>query len=110
MVELAGRLSELVRFERRVDVRGAAGDRADAWQPVCRRWARIEPADRSLLSALLADTRHSARRFRVTLRAGLPLDLDMRMQWRGQALKLTGIEVDPALPGLVMLWVEDFAG
>lgn len=108
MAEFAGRLSERVRFERRVELRGSAGDRIDGWAPVGERWALVEPMERTAQSALLADTRHSARRWRVTLRAGLLLSLDMRMLWRGLVLTLTGIEDDPAQPGQLTLTAEDF--
>ncbi len=108
MAEFAGTLSERVRFERRDVARGSAGDRGQGWLPVCERWARVEPVDRAAPSALLADTRHSARRFRVTLRAGATIDLDMRLLWRGQVLRIVGIDADPALPALVTLWAEDF--
>ncbi|MBS3962086.1 MAG: head-tail adaptor protein [Sandarakinorhabdus sp.] len=108
MAEFAGNLTERVRFERRIESWGSAADRSDGWEPVGERWARVEPLDRASQSALLADTRHSARRWRVTLRAGLTLSLDMRMLWRGLALTLTGIEDDPAQPGRLTLIAEDF--
>ncbi len=110
MAEFAGSLSERVRFERRVEARGSAGDRNFGWVPAGERWARVELLDRTSQSALLADTRHSARRWRVTLRAGLMLSLDMRMVWRGLALKLTGIDEDPAFAGQLTVMVEDFGG
>lgn len=108
MAELAGRLSERVRFQRRIEVRGSAGDRSDGWVVVGDSWARVEFLERASQSTLLADTRHSSRRWRVTLRAGLTLSLDMRMVWRDLALRLTGIEDDPDQPGLITLIAEDF--
>jgi head-tail adaptor len=107
MAEFAGSLSERVRFERPVEVRGSAGDRSDGWALVGERWAQVEPLERASQSTLLADTRHSARRWRVTVRAGLTLSLDMRIVWRGMVLKLTGIEEDPASPGRLTLMAED---
>jgi head-tail adaptor len=107
MSEVAGLLSERVRFERQDAVRGPAGDRAGAWLLVSERWARVEPVERAVMSGLSAETRHSTRRWRVTVRSGVALALDMRVVWRGLPLKLTGIEEDPAAPGVVTLWAED---
>lgn len=108
MAEIAGKLTELVRFERRDVSRGVAGERSEGWLPVAERWARVRPVDRAVPSALLAETRHSARRFEVTVRAGVAINLDMRMLWRGQALRLTAIDLDPAEPAVLTIRAEDF--
>lgn len=110
MGELAGRLSERVRFEGRMDVRGAAGDRVGDWSLLFERWAQVEPVARADRAAEAADTRHAARRWKVTLRAGVEPTLDMRLRWRGLILSLTGIEMNPGKPGLLVVWAEDAGG
>lgn len=110
MGELAGRLSERVRFEGRDDVRGAAGDRLGDWGFRFERWACVEPVARADRMAEAADTRHAARRWKLTLRAGVQPTLDMRIRWRGLTLVPSGIEENPAEPGLLTVWAEDAGG
>ncbi len=105
--ELAGRLSERVRFEVLPEGRGEAGEASAQWRTLAERWAAVEPVDRVTASVLAADTRHPARRWRVTLRDGIRVQLGMRLVWRGEALRISGIDRDPARPGLTLLWVED---
>lgn len=107
MGELSGRLSERVRFDGRNDTRGMAGDRVSGWAARFERWARVEPVRRANATADGADTRHSAHRWRITIRDGMRPTLDMRARWREQTLRLTGIEADPAMPGWLVIWAED---
>jgi head-tail adaptor len=107
MGEFSGRLSERVRFEGRDEVRGSAGDRVSGWAVRFERWALVEPLRRSDASADGADTRHSARRWLVTIRDGQRPTLDMRLRWRAGTFRLTGIEADPAAPGWLVIWAED---
>ncbi len=110
MVEFAGRLSERVCFERRRDVRGIAGEELGDWQVEFERWARVEPVARADRISDAADTRHSLRRWKLTIRTGDDLGLDMRMRWKGLTLNPTGIEFDPAVPGRLVIWAEDAVG
>ncbi len=110
MDEVAGALTARVDLWRRDPSRDPAGQQADAWLPAGSCWARIEAERRPGLSELVADTRHSARRWRLTLRARDGLGLGMRATWRGLDLVVTGIEIDPGTPGLVRLRAEDRSG
>lgn len=107
MGEFSGRLSERVRFESRSEVRGAAGDRVTGWTVRFELWAMVEPVHRIDPSVDRGATIHSARRWRVTIRDGVTPTLDMRMLWRGQALKPMGIEIDPAASGQILILAED---
>lgn len=107
MGEISGRLSERVRFEGRDDVRGSAGNQVSAWTVRFERWARVEPVRRADPTVDRGDALHSARRWRVMIRDGVRPTLDMRMRWRGQTLRPTGIEVDPASPGRILILAED---
>lgn len=103
MDEGAGRLSERIRFEGRDETRGAAGERVGSWQVRFERWARIELVERADHLPVSADTRHPARRWRLTMRDGLRPDLDMRASWRGGLLALTAISEDPAHRGWLLI-------
>lgn len=107
MGEFAGRLTERVRFEGRDDVRGQAGDRVSAWSLRFERWAMVEPVRRADPTVDRGDALHAARRWRVTIRDGARPELDMRMRWRGLTLRPTGIEIDPASPGRILILAED---
>lgn len=107
MGEFSGRLSERVRFEGRSSARGSAGDRVSGWTFLFERCALVEPVRRSDPTAALGETLQSARRWRVTLRDGVQPTLDMRMRWRGLTLRPTGIAVDPAVPGRLLILAED---
>ncbi|MCG2839761.1 head-tail adaptor protein [Sandaracinobacter sp. RS1-74] len=107
MGERAGRLSERVRFEGRDEARARAGNLPGAWAYRFERWARVELLARADPLPAAADTRHSARRWRLTIRDGLRPTLEMRALWRGASLTLTGIEADPASPGWLTIWAED---
>lgn len=108
MTEQAGLLSERVRFERRDEAWGPAGDRFGTWLFAFERWARLEPLSRADPLPTAADTRHSARRWRLTLRAGAKPIVGMRAAWRGGLLRVTGVETDPARRGWLIVWAEEF--
>lgn len=103
--ELAGMLTERVRFERRAEARGAAG----GWEYVAERWAGVELLSRTGQSALVAEARHSTRRWRILLRTGPSLAVGMRALWRGLELRVTGIEDDPAMADRLVVIVEEIA-
>lgn len=107
--ELAGALDQRVRFERRSALRGVGGDWLGGWELVGERWAAVELLSRASQSALVADALHSARRWRVTLRAGPALLVGMRMLWRGLELRVAGVEDDPGAPDRLVVVVEEFA-
>jgi head-tail adaptor len=100
MHELSGRLSERVTIEAR---EGAGAMGQPDWRTLCTRWALVEPLDRIDPSGPLGETRISDRRWRVTVRAGPAVSLDMRLRWRGLVLRLEGIEADPARPDRLVL-------
>lgn len=107
MTELAGRLSERVRFEGKDEVRGLAGNRTGDWRLRFVRWAAVEQVPRAERAASAGETRHSARRWKVMIRNGVRPTLDMRLVWRGESLILTGVEEDPAGSGWLIIWAED---
>lgn len=108
MTEQAGRLSERVRFERRLSVRGTAAQLSDAWEFVFARWAEVTPVARADPLPAAADTRHLARRWRIVIRNGETPEVGMRIRWRSEMLMLSAVEFDPASPDWLTLWAEDF--
>jgi head-tail adaptor len=110
MDEFTGRLSERVRFEGRDEVRGSAGDRVSAWVTRFERWALVEPIRRGDPTVDGGDTRHSARRWRVTIRDGVQPTLDMRLRWRNEVLRPTGIEIDDRVLRRIIILAEDHDG
>ena len=106
--EQAGLLSERMRFERRDETLGLAGDQSVDWLFAFDRWVRMEPLARAEPLPMAADTRHSAGRWRLTLRAGAQPSPGMRAVWRGGVLKVTGVETDPARRGWLVVWAEEF--
>lgn len=109
MTELAGRLSEQVRFEGRDEVRGPAGALTSEWVLRFARWARVEVLPRTDNSVQGGETRHGRRRLRLTLRSGVQPTLDMRIRWRGEILAVTGIDSD-VRGGRLTVWAEDTTG
>lgn len=110
MGEVAGALKARVDLWRRDETRDPAGQQADAWLPAGTVWARIVAEKQPGLSGLVADARHHARRWRLTLRARDGLHLGMRATWQALDLVVTGIDIDPGTPALVVLRAEDRAG
>ncbi len=109
MPELAGKLSERVCFERRGAARGRFGEQSDLWEFVFERWVEVKLTVPAEPLPVAADTRHVARRWRLTMRDGRRPSLEMRVLWRDQVLAITGIEADPQRPGWLTIWAEDFA-
>jgi head-tail adaptor len=107
MGEFSGRLSERVRFEGRSNLRGLAGDRVSGWTLLFERWASVEPVRRSDPTIVRGDTLQSVRRWQVVVRDGVQPTLDMRLRWRGLTLRPTGIEIDPASAGRILILAED---
>lgn len=107
MAELSGRLSERVRFEGRDQVRGAAGDLVSDWVTRFERWALVEPVRRADATSDRGEAVQSARRWRITIRNGVLPTLDMRIRWRGETLRPTGIEMDPAVSDRLLILAED---
>ena len=97
-----------MRFERRDEARGPAGEQSANWLFVFERWARVEALTRTEPLPMAADTRHSAGRWRLTLREGAQPLPGMRAVWRGGVLKVTGVETDPARRGWLLVWAEEF--
>jgi hypothetical protein len=88
-------------------MRGQAGESVSAWRVRFERWAMVEPVRRADPTVDRGDSVHAARRWRVTIRDGVQPALDMRMLWRGHRLRPTGIEIDPACPGRILILAED---
>ena len=109
MAEMAGRLSERVRCEGRDEVRGTAGETGGSWRTRFECWARVEPVSRFEALTPRADTRQTARRWRILMRDGVRPTLEMRIRWKGGLLLPTAIEPDPRMPGWILLWAEDWA-
>ncbi len=108
MAEQSGKLSERVRFERQSGLRGPAGQVLDGWEFAFARWAEVKPMSRADPLPAAADTRHLARRWRVTIRNGQKPVLGMRMRWRDEILEISAVEFDPARPGWLTIWCGDF--
>lgn len=106
-MEMAGMLRERVALMRQAVGVGLAGEAVESWTVAFERWALVEPVARAAMSALEGDTRQTARRWRVTLRARPVVTLDMRLRWRGVLLRLTGIESDPGDRARLVLLAEE---
>lgn len=106
--ELSGRLSERVRFESRSGERGIAGEAGGAWRVQFECWAQVEAVSRFEALTLRADARQPARRWRLLVRDTVAPRLEMRIRWGRELMLPTAIEVDPRLPGLILLWAEDW--
>lgn len=105
--ELAGRLRQRLRFERRTEIPDGAGGIGNHWSLAAEVWGELRPEGRGPTSVLDADTRVSIGRWRILVRNDLPLTLDMRVIWQGLAMRLTGIERDPAVPDRMLLLAEE---
>lgn len=89
-------------------MRDLAGQQVDMWEAVYERWAEVRPLHRVDPLPAVADTRHMARRWRIVIRDGRKPDLGMRIRWREELLAIAMVEADPAKPGWITLWCEDF--
>lgn len=105
--EVVGLMRHRVALQQRIPGSGSAGEPTESFWTVYERWARIEALQRTTLSQVESDTRLTARRWRVTLRAGPVVTLDMRILWRGLILRLTGLENDPEASGHLVLLAEE---
>lgn len=106
--EIAGRLKQRIRIERRVHAPDGAGGSHEIWRPVGEHWAEMRPVDSLNMSAVVADTRVTARRWRVLMRAGIEVALGMRLRWQGLDLQVTGIDRDPQMPDRITVVAEEF--
>lgn len=106
--ELSGALTERVRIERRREGVSATAALSPIWELVAERWAEVGPVNRLSLSAVASDTWLTARRWRVTLRAGVELSLQLRLVWRGRVLRIVGIDDDPAQADRVTVLAEEW--
>lgn len=106
-MELSGKLSERVLIERQEAGRDLSGGFSGVWHTEATRWAKVEPIVRGSLSRLEADTRLTARTWRVMMRPGFAVTLDMRLRWRGRILRLLGVETDPAVPDRIIILAEE---
>jgi head-tail adaptor len=105
--ELAGRLRQRLRFERRSEIPDGAGGVGNHWVVAAEVWGELRPEGRGPSSLLDADSRVSLGRWRILVRNDVPLTLDMRVLWQGLRMRLTGIKTDPALPDRVQLLAEE---
>lgn len=105
--EFSGRLRERVRIEQRVAGDDGSGGAGDQWRTVGTAWAQVEPISRTASAAVQADTRLTARLWRVTIRAEFRALLDMRLVWRGTLLRIAGVEHDPAWPDRAVVLAEE---
>ncbi len=106
--EIAGRLKQRVRLEQKVPTPDGAGGSLDVWRTVGEHWAEMRPVDSVNMSAVVADTRVTARRWRVLMRGGIEVALGMRLSWRGLDLRVTGIDRDPQMPDRMTVVAEEF--
>jgi head-tail adaptor len=105
--EIAGRLKQRIRFERRTSGHGGVAEGAEAWEPVAECWAELRPVESASPSQVSADTRITLRRWRILMRAGAEVSLGMRALWRGLDLRVLGVESDPMTPDRVMVVAEE---
>jgi head-tail adaptor len=102
--ELAGRLVERVAIEAWIEQRDAAGFDAGHWQPWGDAAAAVVPDNGG--GAPEGAARRSRRRWRVTLRAPVDVDLTTRLIWRGRTLAVLAVETDPRRPDRITLRCE----
>lgn len=106
--EVAGRLRQRIRIEKRLDRPDGAGGSGSEWAPVGEHWAEMSPVESLSLSALAAETRLTSRRWRVLLRSGIEVVLGTRILWRGLDLRVTGVEADPRTGDRLLVIAEEF--
>lgn len=106
--DLAGQLAERIVLEIWQPARDEFGDDAGAWAMLGSSFAGVMPDGAGTLRA--GEAPRSGRRWRVLLRpraelAG-PAALLIRLRWRGQVLRVLGVEDDPRVPDRVVLRCE----
>lgn len=102
---LAGRLRAFVMLERRDPARDAIGGAAGDWVEVGDRWVSIEPMGAG--PAVAGEALSTARRWRVTLRAGSGVEVGDRIVWPGAPLRVRGVLDDPAWPDRTFAETEE---
>lgn len=106
--ELSGLLTERVRIERRREGISALGALRSEWECVAERWAQVSPVSRTALSAVSGDSWLTARRWRVMIRAGVEVSLQLRILWRGRTMRIVGIDQDPAQADRLTILAEEW--
>jgi head-tail adaptor len=105
--EIAGRLKQRVRIERRDALADGAGGTFDRWELVGEYWAEMRPLETGGMSSVTGDTRVTQRRWRIFLRTGAEVALGMRLRWRGLDLRVMGVEADPFAPEQLLVIAEE---
>lgn len=108
MNELAGRLRERVRIERRGTLVSPTAGLSDEWHLVAERWAEVVPLSGSPLSEVASETWVTSRRWRVTIRPGVPLELPLRIVWRGLIMRIAGLDDSLFRRGIVTMIGEEW--
>jgi head-tail adaptor len=106
--EIAGRLRQRIRIEKRLLRPDGAGGAGSEWESCGEHWAEMSPVESLSLSTLVADTRLTSRRWRVLVRSGIDMALGMRVLWRGLDLRVTGVEADPRSGDRLLVIAEEF--
>lgn len=106
--EIAGRLRQRVRLEKRTEQPDGAGGYGSEWETCGEHWAEMCPVESLSLSTVAADTRLTSRRWRVLMRSGTEMALGMRLLWRGMDLRVTGVESDPRTADRLLVIAEEF--
>ena len=101
--ELSGALSERVAVEAWTEGRDDAGAAVGSWAAQGFAWAAVVPEGGG---GVEGGARRSRRRWRVTLRAPLAVQLTSRLIWRNSILAVLAVENDPRLPDRVVLRCE----
>lgn len=105
--ELAGRLRERIRIERREAARDAAGGATGEWQVVADSWAAIEPGGGSV--TIVGDAIRGRLRWTVTVRSETDLAVDDRIVWRKARLRVRRVTPDPREPDRTIAETEEEA-
>ena len=105
--ELAGRLNQRIRIERRGSARDALGGATGEWVAVAVLWAAIEPVGTGALTD--GEAIRARPRWRVTVRSGADVAIDDRIRWRGCVIRVRGLTADPATPDRIIAMGEEEA-
>jgi head-tail adaptor len=105
MIEFAGALRERVSIERRLEDRDARGGANGRYAYEGAAWASLVPLVATDLVA--ADSLSFTRRWRVTMRKRETIGAHTRLIWRKLFLAVRGIEIDPRVPGQMILTCEE---
>ncbi len=106
--DLAGQLAERIMLEIWQPARDEFGDDAGAWAMLGSSYAGVMPDSAGPIRA--GEAQRSVRRWRVVLRPRAELAgaaaLLIRLRWRGQILRVLGVEDDPRRPDRLVLRCE----